>query len=76
MFRTLKDRIIEIYDENIIKIAYCFPYKYDSYKSSDNEDEGAMNLVETSNNVNDKIMRPHVLEFDYDIEVDDIIYNN
>jgi len=34
------------------------------------------NLVKTSDDANDKMMRPYVLEFDHNTEVDDMVYNN
>jgi len=74
MFRILEDRIMGICDENIIKTTYCYQYKYDSYKPSYNEDWGCHSLVETSYDA--KMMKPHVLEFGYDTEVDDMVYNN
>lgn len=56
-YKTLKDKIMGIYDENRIKTVYCDQRKYDSSNSSDNEDEGVMSLVETSNN-DDDVIRP------------------
>jgi galactitol-specific phosphotransferase system IIB component len=44
--RTLEDRIIEICDENRIKTAYYDQQRYDSFDSSDNENEGVRSLVE------------------------------
>jgi hypothetical protein len=42
----LEDRIIEICDENRIKTAYYDQQRYDSFDSSDNENEGVRSLVE------------------------------
>jgi hypothetical protein len=45
--RILEDRIMRIYDENIIKIAYYDQHRYDSSDPSDNKDESVRSLVET-----------------------------
>lgn len=76
MFRTLKDRVIGIYDENRIKIAHYDQRKYDSSKPSDNKDKSVTGLVKTSDSDGGKIMRPHVLEFGHDIGVDDMVSND
>jgi len=41
------NRIMRIYDENIIKIAYYDQHRYDSSNPSDNKDETVRSLVET-----------------------------
>jgi len=47
----------------------------DFSKPNDNKDEGAMSLVEILDN-NDKIIRLHVLEFDYNTIVNDMVSND
>ena len=73
--KTLKDKIMGIYDENRIKTVYCDQRKYDSSDSSDNEDEGVMSLVK-----NIKwwwwCEKAYVLEFGHDTRVDDMVCND
>jgi hypothetical protein len=78
--RILEDRIIEICDENRIKTAYYDHQRYDSFDSSDNENEGVRSLVEISDGDGDgdgnDVMRPPVPEFGCDTGVDDMVYND
>ena len=80
--RTLKDRIMGIYDENMIKTIYCDQRRYDLFDPSDNEDEDVRSLVETLDDDNDDddgdddVMRPPVLEFGHDTGVDDMVCND
>jgi len=53
--RTLEDRVIEICDENRIKITYYYQHRYDSSNPSENKDEGVIGLVETSNDDDDEV---------------------
>jgi len=60
---------------NRIKNVYYDQHRYDSSKPSDNENMSVMSLVEKSDD-DDGVMRPLVLEFSYDIGVDDMFFND
>ena len=71
---------MRICDENRIKTVYCDQRRYDSSKPSYNENMSVMGLVEKSDDDDDDdddgVMMPLVLEFSYDIGVDDMFCND
>jgi len=46
---------MRIFDENMIKIAYCDQRKYDSFEPSDNQDEDSMGLDDGGGGVDDEV---------------------
>jgi hypothetical protein len=77
--RTVEDIVVRNFGQTRINDTYYDQRRYDYSKVSDNEDDGVLGLVDTSDDEDDnddEIIRPSILEFGYDTRVDDMICND